>query len=165
MIVSLIVAVSQNGVIGKENRLPWRLPADLKWFKRLTLNHPVIMGRKTFESIGKPLPDRTNIVITRQPDLDAGGAIIAPSIEAALQVCAENDETEVFVIGGAMIFVEAMPAATNLYLTLIHQDFEGDTFFRWDKTGWREVAREDHAPDAQNQYRYSFITYRKTAFR
>ena len=161
MSISLIVAVSQNGVIGKNNQLPWRLPEDLKRFKQLTMAHPIVMGRKTFESIGKPLPGRTNIVVTHQKEFacclpagQAGGAVTAGSLEEALRI--SEEAAEVFVIGGATLFEQAMPLADKIYLTLIHQDFEGDTFFKWDKTGWKETAREDHLSDPLP---HSFINY------
>ena len=160
MTVSLIVAASQNGVIGKNNRLPWKLPADLKRFKQLTMGHPVIMGRKTFESIGKPLPGRTNIVVTHQAGFQACGALAAHSLEEALRLC-ENTE-EVSVIGGASIYEQALPLADRIYLTLIHQDFEGDTTFRWDKYQWKELSRQDFQPDANNPYPYSFLTLERT---
>ncbi len=160
MTVSIIVAVSQNGVIGKDNKLPWRLPADLKRFKALTLGHPIIMGRKTFESIGKPLPGRINIIITHQMGYKACGALTAPSLKDAILLC--GDEEEVFVIGGATVYEQALPLADRIYLTLIHQDFEGDAFFRWENWAWRETAREDFDPDSKNPYRYSFLTFEKT---
>lgn len=159
MTLSLIVAASRNGVIGKENKLPWRLPADLKRFKQLTGGHPVIMGRKTFESIGKPLPGRTNIVVTRQKDFQACGVLVAHSLENALRYC--EKEPEVFAIGGATIYEQALPLADKIYLTLIHQDFEGDARFEFDRSAWKEVSREDHPPDAANPHPYSFLTLEK----
>ncbi len=157
--ISLIVAVSQNGVIGANNKLPWRLPADLKRFKELTMGHPILMGRKTFESIGKPLPGRTNIVITRQKDFACCGALTGPSLEKALEMC--GDAEEVFVIGGAEIFQQALPLADKIYLTVIHQDFDGDARFTFDKNSWHEVSRQDFTPDAANPHPYSFLTYEK----
>jgi dihydrofolate reductase len=160
MILSLIVAASANGAIGKDNHLPWRLPADLKRFKALTLNHPVIMGRKTFESIGKPLPGRTNLVVTNQPNLKACGCLVAHSLEEALERC--RDEEEVFVIGGETLYREALPLAGRIYLTSIHQDFEGDRFlFPIEPDAWHEVAREDHPPGGENVFAYSFVTYER----
>jgi len=179
--LSLICAVSQNGVIGIENRLPWKLPADLRRFKALTMNHPVIMGRKTFESIGRPLPGRTNIVITHQKDYQAPGCLVAHSLEHALQLCRTNPiiipaeagirektdpEEESFVIGGASIFKQALPYAGKLYLTQIHQDFKGDThLFEWDRAAWRETSREEFQPDAANPFSYSFLTFEKQDLR
>lgn len=156
MTISIIAAASQNGIIGANNKLPWRLPADLKRFKELTLGHPILMGRKTFESIGKPLPGRTNIVITRQKEFACCGAITASSLEEALRLCGEAEE--VFAIGGATIYEQALPLADKIYLTVIHQDFEGDARFTFDKKSWREVSRQDFAPDAANPHSFSFLT-------
>lgn len=162
MIISLICAVSQNGVIGLDNRLPWRLPADLKRFKNLTMGHHLLMGRKTYESIGRPLPGRTNIVLTRQPDFQAENCLIAASLEEALELCEDDDE--VFVIGGAAVYRQALPLAHRIYLTLIRQDFEGDTFlFEIDQTCWQEIWRADFAPDETNPFSYSFMTLEKKA--
>ena len=158
MTISLIVAVSQNDIIGAKNKLPWRLPADLKRFKEITLGHSIIMGRKTFESIGKPLPGRTNIVVTSQKNFACCGALTAPSLEKALELC--SDAEEAFVIGGASIYQQALPLADKIYLTLIHQDFEGDASFGpLDKKVWRETSREDFAPDQVTRFPYSFLTY------
>ena len=144
--LSLIVAASRNGVIGAGGKLPWRLPADLKRFKEITLGHPILMGRKTFESIGKPLPGRANIVITRQKGFQACGATVAHSLEEALQICEGRDE--VFVIGGAEIYKEALPLANRIYLTRIEQDFEGDTtLFEIDPKLWKETTREESLND------------------
>ena len=160
MRVSLICAVSQNGVIGANNRLPWRLPADLKRFKRLTMGHPVIMGRKTFESIGKPLPGRTNILITRQEDFQAPGCRAAASLEEALELC--GNDPEIFVIGGASVYSQALPFADRIYLTQIHHDFQGNTrLFPIDPAAWQETSREDFPADSQNPYSYSFLTYER----
>lgn len=140
--VSLIAAVAANGVIGDNNALPWRLPEDLRRFKALTLGHPVIMGRKTFESIGRPLPGRRNIVISRNREYAAAGCEVAASLEAALEAC-RNGSDEVFIIGGAQIYAEALPLAQRLYLTEISRDFEGDARFpAFDRNRWRETSRE-----------------------
>jgi dihydrofolate reductase len=160
MTVSLICATSQNGIIGLNNRLPWRLPADLAHFKKLTMGHHILMGRKTYESIGRPLPGRTNIVITRQKDFQADGCLIAHSFKEAIKLCRGDDE--IFVIGGADIYQQTLPVADKIYLTIIHQDFEGDTFlFEIDKTVWLEISREDFEPDEKNKFRYSFLTLEK----
>lgn len=158
MMVSLVVAASRNGVIGAGGKLPWRLPADLKRFKEITLGHPIIMGRKTFESIGKPLPGRTNIVITRQKGFQACGATVAHSLEEALQICEGQEET--FVIGGAEIYKEALPQAARIYLTRIDQDFEGDTRLDLDLSAWEETSREDFSGAVLP---YSFITYKRNS--
>ena len=158
MTLSLICAASANGVIGMDNRLPWRLPADLARFKKLTMGHPILMGRKTFESIGKPLPGRTNLVVTRQADFKACGCLVAHSLQEALQRC-ENEE-QVFVIGGETLYREALPLADRIYLTRIHRDFEGDRFlFPIDQAIWAQTSREDHEADPENPYAYSFIIY------
>ena len=157
MKISLICAASQNGVIGRNNRLPWHLPADLAHFKRLTTGHSILMGRKTHQSIGKSLPNRINIVITRQIDFQAEGCLVAHSLEEALDLCT-NDE-EVFIIGGAEIYRQALPVANKIYLTRLWHDFGGDTFlFKIDPLAWQEACREDFTPDQKNQYPYSFIT-------
>ena len=131
MIISLIVAMAKNKVIGKDNKLPWQIPEDLKRFKRLTLGHPIIMGRKTFESIGRPLPGRDNLVLSRDPQYQAVGIQSFTSLEEVLQFCRNNYATdeEVFVIGGEQIFKQALPLADRIYLTKILSEVEGDTFF------------------------------------
>jgi len=161
MKVSLICAASQNGVIGRDNRLPWHLPADLAHFKRLTIGHHILMGRKTYESIGKPLPHRTSIVITRQTDFQADGCWVVHSLEEALGLSTNDDE--VFIIGGAEIYRQALPVANKIYLTRIWHNFEGDTFlFEIDPLVWQEICREDFTLDEKNRYAYSFITYQKS---
>lgn len=140
--LSLIAAVASNGVIGSDNTLPWRLPEDLKRFKALTLGHPVVMGRKTYESIGRPLPGRRNIVITRDATYAADGCETANSLETALAACNATTD-EVFVIGGAQIYAEALPLAQRLYLTEIRREFPGDARFPvFDRIGWQEKTRE-----------------------
>lgn len=147
-------------MIGSGNKLPWHLPADLKRFKALTLNHPVIMGRKTFESIGKPLPGRTNIVVTRQKDLKPCGYLVAHSTDEALQLA--QDSQEIFAIGGLKIFEAFLPYADKIYLTMIHHDFEGDTrLFTIEEKSWQEVSREDFPADSENRYPYSFLIYER----
>ncbi len=161
-IKSIIVAADENNAIGRENNLLCRLPNDLKYFKSVTQGHPVIMGRKTFESLPKgALPNRRNIVITRNKDLRFERCEMAYSIEEAIALC--KDDTEIFFIGGGTIYEEAMAIADKLYLTRIHHIFEGtDTFFpEVDPTQWEEVFREDHQPDEKHRYAYSFITFKK----
>ncbi len=158
--LSLIVAASHNGVIGAGGKLPWHLSVDLQRFKQLTMGHPILMGRKTFESIAKPLPGRTNIVITRQKDFQACGATVAHSLEEALQMC--ENEAEVFVIGGAEIYRQALPLADRIYLTRIDQGFQGNTYlFPIDPGAWKEIAREDFPADAANPFPHSFLTYER----
>ena len=161
--IALVVAMAENRVIGKENKLIWHLPADLKFFKNLTTGHPIIMGRKTFESIGKPLPNRTNIVITRQADFTAEGCLVAHSLTEALMLAQQLD-SDIFVIGGAEIYKQAMFLADTIYLTEVHHTFEGDTFFpEIDSVLWQETSREEHKADEKNPYDYAFVTLKATA--
>jgi dihydrofolate reductase len=154
--ISIIVAMAHDRVIGKNNGMPWHLPADLKHFKKITTGKPVIMGRKTFESIGKALPNRRNLVVSRNADYEAPGAEVVPSLDAALSEVA--DQAEVFVIGGAQLFEQALPLAQRMVLTLIDLTVDGDTFFpEWDPSQWHEVSRETREPDDQNPYRMEFI--------
>ena len=156
MIKTIVVAISENHVIGKDNQLLWYMPADLKHFKDITTGHTVIMGRKTYDSVGKPLPNRRNIIITRQP-LTIAGCEVVNSIEQALSLC--KDEAEVFIVGGAEIYKQAMSLTDRIYLTIIHKEFEGDSFFpEINASEWKEVFREDHQPDHKNPLSYSFIT-------
>lgn len=156
--ISIIVAVARNGVIGRDNKLPWHLPADLRYFKSLTLGHHVVMGRKTFESIGKPLPGRTSVVVTRQPGYQAPGAIVASSVDQALAKCAED--SEVFIIGGAELFAQTMDRADRLYATEIQQDFEGDVRYpEYDRGEWKEISREKHRLDGPGGLEYHFVVY------
>jgi dihydrofolate reductase len=155
--IASIFALSANQVIGRDNKLPWHLPADLKFFKATTLHHPIIMGRKTFESIGKPLPQRTSIIITRQPDYKAPGAQVVNSLTDAIEA-GKTIKEEIFIIGGAEILKEALPLIDTMYLTRIHAEFEGDVFYPAIKEQeWEEIWREDHQPDEKNLYSYSFI--------
>ncbi len=168
MKLSMIVAVAENGVIGRNNALPWYLPNDLKYFKQTTMGKPVIMGRKTYESIGKPLPGRTNIVITRQADYQPEGVKVVNSVEAARElaesVCLIDGQEEAMIMGGAEIYALALPHTDRLYLTEVHADVEGDAFFpEYDKSLWQEVAREDFAAEGPNPYNYSFVVYEAKA--
>lgn len=158
MTLSCIVAVSDNGVIGRDNALPWHLPADLKRFKNLTMGHTIVMGRKTFESIGRPLPGRTSIVLSRRGYDPPEGVLVAGSLDEALDMCGED--TEVFVIGGASVFREALPRCDRIYLTRVHADIEGDTTFPLESIrGWTLRDDERHAPDEKHPYAYSFQVY------
>lgn len=160
MRLSAIAAMSENRVIGHNNQLPWHLPADLKHFKTITLGKPILMGRKTYESIGRPLPQRENIIVTRDVDFKAPGCLIVHSIDAALSVVQHKDE--VLVIGGALLYQQMLPLVQRLYLTVIHQAFVGDAFFpEIDQSKWREVERCDCNRDEKNPYQYSFITLDK----
>jgi dihydrofolate reductase len=157
MIISLVVAASDNNVIGIDNKLPWKMPADMKYFKNLTMGHVVIMGRKTFESMGsKPLPGRKNIVISRKKNLLTSDFTVLDSLTEAFSMFTE--EKEVFTIGGSEIFNLAMPKADRVYLTRIHGVFNGDSYFsQLSDSEWIEVSREDHKADEKNPYPYSFI--------
>ncbi|MHB8207869.1 dihydrofolate reductase [Mucilaginibacter sp.] len=156
MIVSIIVAIGENHAIGKNNQLLWHMPNDLKHFKDITSGRTIIMGRKTFDSVGKPLPRRRNIVVTRQ-DITIPGCKVVKSIEDGLALC--KDEDEVFIGGGAEIYKLAMHLTDRIYLTIIHKSFDADTFFpEIDKSEWKEVKRENFEPDEKNPLPYSFIT-------
>jgi dihydrofolate reductase len=156
MRISIIAALDRNRVIGNNNMLPWHLPADLKHFKALTLHKPVIMGRKTFESIGRPLPQRRNIIISQQSHWFAPGCEVVSSLTAALRLT--QDVEEVMIIGGAHIFAQALPIADRLYLTLIDHVFEGNIFFpRWEQTEWQEIERANHIAENQQDYSYAFV--------
>jgi dihydrofolate reductase len=162
--LTLIVARARNGVIGRDGALPWHLPEDLKRFKALTLGHPVVMGRKTWDSIlarnGKPLPGRRNIVISRQPGFVAAGGEAAGSLDAALALCA--DIPVVFVIGGAQIYTEALPRAQCVELTEIDADIDGDAVMPpLDPAVWQETQREAHEPSTERPFGYAFVTYRR----
>ena len=160
MRLSIIVAMSANRVIGRDNSLPWKLPGDWKRFKNLTMGHYLLMGRKTFESIGRPLPGRTTVVITRQSSYSPTGVLVAHSIEQALQLAAQD--SEVFVAGGAQIYLQMLPRADRLYLTTIDKEFEGDTTFPdFDESDWQLIFKETRGPDEKNSYHYSFLTYRR----
>lgn len=158
MVLSLIAALSQNHIIGKSNQLPWHLPADLKHFKELTTNKSIIMGRKTFESIGKALPDRRNIVVTRQNDYIMNNIEVYTSIDAALAATAT--EPEVMVIGGAELYKQTIDRANRLYLTLVDTVIaDGDAYFpQWDPTGWTRIHEEKHTQDERNAFGYTFLT-------
>lgn len=164
MRLSLIVAAAENGVIGRGNQLPWHLPADLKHFRSLTLGKPIIMGRRTFDSIGKPLPGRLNIVISRQAGLELAGLSVAGTLQEALRVAragaAAEGVEEILVIGGAEIYRQTLPLADRIYITKVHAEVSGDTRFPavdWDQ--WREIEREFHAADDSGQPDYSFVVY------
>jgi len=162
MILSAIVAISANNVIGKDNELPWYLPADLKYFKKTTLGHPVIMGRKSYESIGRPLPKRTNIVLTRDPYFISSGILIAHSLSEATSLAEELESDEVFIIGGATIYEGSLPFLDRMYITEVHEEFEGDTFFpEWNREEWKLILEEHHQSDEKNKFNYSFKIYER----
>ncbi|KGE89060.1 MAG: dihydrofolate reductase [Phaeodactylibacter xiamenensis] len=165
MILSAIVATDKNGVIGKDDDIPWHLPADLKYFKRRTLNHHVIMGRKTFESIGRPLPKRTNIIVTRNPFFMVSNCLVAGSLQEAIDLARNNGEDEAFIIGGGTIYEQAMPLIDRLYLTEVDTEVEnGEVFFpAVDPAVWSEVSSEAHQPDEKNPHAYTFKVLERKA--
>lgn len=162
MIVSAIFAVSENNVIGKGNDLPWRMPADLKHFKNTTMGHPVIMGRKSFDSIGRPLPGRHNIVVTRDRNFRAEGVSVVHSLREAVEIAGADRPEEVFIIGGAQIYKKAFPYCDRLYMTRIHTETEGDVFLpEVDFSAWKLISEEKHLPDEKNIHDYTFRIYER----
>ncbi|MEE2700270.1 MAG: dihydrofolate reductase [Bacteroidota bacterium] len=166
MKVSLIVAVSENGVIGKDNDLIWHLPNDMRFFKETTTGHHVIMGRKNFESIPhkfRPLPNRTNVIITRQTDYKAEGCIVVHAVEEALAIAKKNADEEVFIIGGGQIYELVLEAdlVDKIYLTKVHNTFDGDTYFPELNDDWKEVEKIQNQADEKHLYNYDFITFQK----
>ena len=156
--LSLIAAIARNGVIGRGNSLPWRLSADLKRFRALTMGHPIIMGRKTFESLGRPLPGRENIVVTRDPGYAPAGCRVVRSIEEAISACGGAEQA--FVIGGAELYAQTLPLVSTLYITEVDIDAEGDTRFPdFDRMRFIEVSREHHAADETNPVPHDFVVY------
>jgi len=161
IVVTFVVARAENGVIGKDGQLPWRISADLKFFKSVTVGKPVIMGRKTYESIGKPLPRRTNIVVTRQKDWRADGVMVASDVPTALAIAYEDARRtgvdEVAVIGGAEIYRQTMKDVGRIYLTEVHRAYDGDAVFEFGRSDWREVSRERHAAESEGGPAFSFV--------
>jgi dihydrofolate reductase len=159
---SLVVAVARNGVIGRDNQLPWRLPDDLAYFKRVTMGHPIVMGRRTWQSIGKPLPGRTNIVVTHDRAFQAPGCVVAHSLEEAWRAAGQADE--VCVIGGTSLFAETLPVADLIHLTEVEADVEGDTYFpAFDRGAWRETEVARHAADARHAYHFRIVRLERRA--
>ena len=158
--LSIIVAMAKNRTIGVNNTLPWRCPEDLKHFKALTMGHHMIMGRKTFDSIGKPLPGRTTVVVTRDTKLKIEGCLVAHSLPDAIKACAHDDQ--IFIVGGADIYAQSLPLADTLYITEIQQDVAGDAHFpEFDTSVWQETAREVRSQETPQPLHYHFVTYRK----
>lgn len=162
--ISIIVAMAQNRTIGINNTLPWRCPEDLKHFKSLTMGHHMIMGRKTYDSIGKPLPGRTTVVVTRNPELEIDGCIVTRSLEEAIAAC--SGDKEVFIVGGAELYAQAMPLVDTLYVTEIQQDVDGDAHFpAFRQSEWHEVAREPRIQESPQPLQYHFVTFQRTLSR
>ena len=160
MTIAIMAAKAQNNVIGKDNDLVWHLPADLKHFKKTTNGHYVIMGRKTFESLGRPLPGRLNIVVTRNQDFYLEGAIVVTGLQEALEFAKEQRQKLVFILGGGEIYRQSMEVADVLFITEIHQAFDGDTTFPDISDNlWKEAERDDYPSDEENDYAYSFVKY------
>jgi dihydrofolate reductase len=155
--IELVLAVAENGVIGRDNALPWRLPADLRRFKTLTLGRSILMGRKTYESIGRPLSQRQNIVLSQAQDLRLAGCDVVRSLPAALAIAAPD--TPLMVIGGANLYAQTISVASRIHVTLVHREVPGDTYFHaWRDANFRETKRQMHAADAANEFAFSFIT-------
>lgn len=155
--LSAVVAMSENRVIGKNNQLPWRLPADLKHFKTITSGSPIVMGRKTYESIGRPLPNRTNIILTRNQHFHAPGCLVVSSLNEALSLVPSSAK-EIFIIGGAEIYQQLLAHIQRIYLTIVHHEFEGDAYFpELNMKEWHEIERIHHQQDQNNHYAYSFV--------
>ena len=166
MLKSIIVAAAENGVIGRDNRLPWHLPRDLQHFRRLTMGHHVIMGRKTFESIGKPLPGRKLIIVTRNPHYCAAGCTVVNDMAAAMKVAEHAGETEVFIAGGGSVYKEALAWADKVYLTKVKTTLAGDTLFPvLDADAWRQVCHTPHLADEQHAYAYDFVVCERNSTR
>ena len=162
MTISLVVAASENNAIGKNNQLIWHLPNDLKFFKNTTWGFPVIMGRKSFESVNKPLPGRTNIVITTNPDWKAETVIVVNNLKDAIQKAAETNSKQIFIIGGGEIYKQSMDIADSIYITRVHADLEGDTFFPLiDESKWKLTSNQDFEADEKHAYSYSFQIWEK----
>jgi|TARA_B100002003_G_C14035945_1_gene499190 dihydrofolate reductase len=160
MRISLIVAASENNVIGRDNALPWSLPDDLKFFREKTEGHPILLGRKNYESIGRALPKRRNIIISRQADLAIDGCEVVASVEDAISLAKTDEEEEIFVIGGGEIYNLALPLVDRVYLTRVHTELEGNVYFSdLPAEEWEEVSREEHAVDDRHEYAFTFLTY------
>lgn len=158
MKLAIIVATDQQGLIGRDNDLPWKLSADLQYFRQVTMGKPLIMGRNTHQSIGRALPGRQNIVVTKNANFSAEGCTVVHSVAEALKAC--HDAKEVMVMGGASLYEQFLPHAERLYLTQVNASLDGDTWFPdWQKTEWHQVSREDHLADHKNEYNYSFMVF------
>ena len=160
--LSIIAALSDNRVIGRDNRLPWRMPADLAHFKRLTMGKPIIMGRRTWESLPGLLPHRTHVVVTRDVDYTVEGGLVVHSLDQAFNLV--GDAEEMMVVGGANLYTQTLPLASRMYLTIVHGEFEGDTLFpEYPQAAWRETSRESHPADERNPHAYTFLQLERRA--
>ncbi len=164
MIISLIAAIGKNRAIGKANQLLWHLPNDFKHFKETTMGKPVIMGQRTFESIGRPLPGRQNIVLSQDASFHPEGCSVVKDIDSALSLARDSGQEEIFIIGGGMVYASFLPLAHRMYLTLVDASPEGDTYFpEWNPAEWKIVSSEEHPADEQNSFRHTFVTYERIA--
>lgn len=162
MLISFVVAATENNVIGRDNDLPWNLPDDMKFFVKITKGHHILMGRKNLESFGKLLPHRTNIVISTKKDYHFGDAVIKHSIDEGIKYARENGEEELMIIGGGEIYKQTLPITDRIYLTRIHAELEGDTFFpELDMNEWKEISSEYHPRDERHQYDFTFKVLEK----
>jgi dihydrofolate reductase len=162
MLISQIAAMARNRVIGRDNRLPWHMPDDLAWFFRITRGHHIIMGRRNFEANGKALPNRTNIVVTRNKNYQAPGCVVVHTLDEAIGYARDHGEEEAFIVGGGEIYAATLPLADRIYLTIIETEVEGDTFFpEPDPQEWKEVSREPHRADERNPYDYTFYIFER----
>ncbi len=164
MTFSLIVAMSRSGVIGRQGGLPWRLSRDLKWFRHLTLGKPIIMGRKTYETLGRPLPERTNIILTRQADFQAEGCLVARTKEQAIEIASETKSPEVMIIGGSQVYRAFLPLCDTVHLTVVKGDFIGDVTFPerlLDSPEWEKIHEEEWPADARNRHEASYVVLRR----
>ena len=160
----MVMAMDKNRLIGKDGNMPWHIPSDLKYFKRVTMGKPVIMGRKTFDSLGKPLPGRPNIVVTRNKEWSVEGVQVASALEEAFELAKEHSTEEIMVVGGASLCAQAMPSTDRLFLTIIDHEFEGgDTWLKsYEADEWREVSREEHDETGQGGYRYTYYVLERS---
>lgn len=161
MNISIVVAAAENGVIGKDNQLLWKLSSDLKRFKQITSNHFILLGRKTFESIGKPLPNRTSLIISRNFKCDFENCFVFPTINDAIVFAAKQNQSEIFVIGGGEIYKQILPLANKIYLTLVHTEIEGDTYFEYDDSSWKVAHTEFVAKDEKNEFDSTYIILKR----
>lgn len=159
----IVVAADEDNAIGKDNQLLWHLPRDLKFFKKITTGHTVIMGRKTYDSVGKPLPNRRNIVISRQLGLEIPGCEVVASVAEAMHLVAEQEvDRDAYIVGGAEVFRQTLSLSDRIYLTRVHHRFDADTYFpKLDVSAWKLISREDHPQDEKHKYAFSFLVYER----
>jgi dihydrofolate reductase len=162
MKISIVVAAAENGVIGKDNQLLWKLSSDLKRFKNITTGHYILLGRKTFESIGKPLPNRTSLIISRNFQCDFENCFVFATINDAIVYAAQNNQEEIFVIGGGEIYKQIMPLTNTIHLTIVHTEIDGDTYFEYDDSNWKVLHSEFVAKDEKNEFDSTYVVLERT---